>query len=92
MLIQIGGVRVCASVHVCVCVVGWCSGFCKFILNSHLHALTGGQLRAPKNINAADVKNKSNTLGRRLYQEEIELGPAEVFSTFPPFGLIYFGV
>lgn len=69
--------------------VGWCSSSCKFILNSHLHALTPGQLRAPKNVNAADIRNKSNTPGRQLCWEKPKPGLQRCFQLSY---LIYFGV
>lgn len=84
MLIHIGGVE-------CVRVKEGCTSSCKFILNSHLHALTRGNYRLKKknNINAGDVKNKSKSLRRRLYHigRKWIRDPGEVFSTFPPSAL-----
>ncbi len=72
-------------VCVCVCVWGGCTSSCKFILNSHLHALTQGQLQSQKTSMLLMLKiNQLLFEGDCIISGENGSGPGEVFSTFLP--------
>lgn len=68
-----------------VCGWGWggVTGSCKFILHSHLHALTRGQLRPQKTSMLLALKiNQLLFGGNYVISGENGSRPREVFSTF----------
>lgn len=63
--------------------VGGCISSCKFILNSHLHALTQGQLWPQKTSMLLTLKiNQLLFRGNYVISGENGSRPGEVFSTF----------